>query len=270
MPRAKTQKTESGNVRAVVRAIEILEAFASKPSMSVLEIQKAVGLSRPTLYRILETLASKGFIRAHGTPQRFSLDYAVGRLAQSWLSGLDLVGAARPILDRLHEEFKETVGLMMRRDQQYMCVLELPSPHVLAMSRGIGPMGNLSLGASGKVILAFMDDATRETILRNLPKDTDRKRLLDDLAKTRRDGLRISRGEVITGAISIAAPYFDHTHAVAGSIAIYGPEARVADEQAVRMSKRLLSATSDLSAALGHKPSDASPTRPAARPHKAR
>src|SRR5579863_2234999 len=112
MPRAASRKSPTTNVRAVERAIEILEAFSrKKPAMSVIEIQKAVGLSRPTLYRLLETLASKGLIRAHGTPQRFSLDYGVGRLAQNWLSGLDSVAVARPILERLHEEANDTVAL---------------------------------------------------------------------------------------------------------------------------------------------------------------
>src|SRR5262245_19647867 len=31
------------------------------------------------------------------------------------------------ILDRLHEEFGETVGLMMIRDLHYLCVVELPT-----------------------------------------------------------------------------------------------------------------------------------------------
>jgi IclR family transcriptional regulator, acetate operon repressor len=269
MPR-KVTTSQTGAVRAVERAIEILEAFSKKPSMSVLEIQKVVGLSRPTLYRILETLAAKGFVRAHGTPQRFSLDYAVGRLAQSWLSGIDLVAAARPILERLHEESKETVGLMMLRDQQSVCVLELPSPHFLAISRRIGPMGHLSRGASGKAILAFVNDDALETILKTLPKDIDKKRLLDDLAKVRRDRFRISRGEVFTGAISIAAPYFDHTHSVAGSIAVYAPEARVSRDWEEWMTKCIVAAAAELSAALGHRPSDKSVSRPILRANKTR
>jgi IclR family transcriptional regulator, acetate operon repressor len=270
VPRAKIEKSQIGNVRAVERAIAILEAFSNKSSMSVLEIQKAVRLSRPTLYRILQTLASKGLVRAYGTPQRFSLDYGVGRLAQSWLSGLDLVTAARPTLERLHEESKETVGLMVLRDQQSMCVLELPSPHMLAMSRGIGPMGHLGRGASGKAILAFLNDEAAESILRTLPKDIDKKRLLEDLAKVRRDGFRVSRGEVFTGAISIAAPYFDHTHSVAGSIAIYAPEARVTDDWIAWATKSITVGAAELSAALGHKSSVASISRLMMRSNKAR
>jgi DNA-binding IclR family transcriptional regulator len=271
MPHTTVPKSKATNVRAVERAIEILEAFSNtKSSMSVLEIQKAVGLSRPTLYRILETLASKGFIRPHGMPQRFSLDYAVGRLAQSWLSGLDPVAAARPILERLHEESKETVGLMMVRNQQSMCVLELPSPHALAMSRGIGPMGHLARGASGKAILAHMDAGTLAAVVRTLPKAVDRKRLLDDLAKIRRNGFGVSRGEVFAGAVSIAAPYFDHMHRVSGSIAVYGPDARVTEDWVARMTKRIVAGAAELSAALGHNSSGIAAPQPMSRASKTR
>jgi IclR family transcriptional regulator, acetate operon repressor len=87
MARETVGKVNAGAVRAVKRAIDIPEAVSkSKPSMSGLEIQKAVGLSRPMLYQLLNTLASKSLIRVHDR-RRFSLDYAVGKLAQNWLLG---------------------------------------------------------------------------------------------------------------------------------------------------------------------------------------
>jgi IclR family transcriptional regulator, acetate operon repressor len=260
MARTANPNIKMKNVRAVERAIEILEAFTkTKPSMSVLEIQKEVGLSRPTLYRLLETLASKGLIRADGTPQRFSLDYGVGRLAQSWLSGLDPTAAARLILERLHEETKETVALMTVRDQQSLCILELPSPHVLTVSRGIGPMGHIARGATGKAILAFMGDKAIEAALGTLPKDIDKALLLKDLAQIRHDKFRISRGEVFAGAVSIAAPYFDHLRAVAGSIGIFAPEARVTEDWIGRTTRRVTGASAELSTALGYNSSGARP-----------
>jgi hypothetical protein len=69
--------------------------------MSVLEIQKVTGLNRPTLYRLLETLGTHSSMRNSAA---FSLDYAVGTLAQSWLFGLDPAAAALPIVERLHEQ----------------------------------------------------------------------------------------------------------------------------------------------------------------------
>src|SRR5215213_3747388 len=118
MGRAPATKTHS--VRAVDRAIAILKAFTpEKSSMSVLEIEKVVKLNRPTVYRLLATLASQGLIRAYGTPQRFSLDYGVGELSQNWLAGLDPVTAGRPIVERLHQETRESVDLMLVRGHQH-------------------------------------------------------------------------------------------------------------------------------------------------------
>jgi IclR family transcriptional regulator, acetate operon repressor len=246
-------KRKTTGVRSVERAIDILEAFSKdRPAMSVLEIQKQTRLSRPTLYRLLETLASRGLIRVHGDPQRFSLDYGVQDLAQNWLSGLDPVAAARPILGRLHEDTQETVALMMVRDQQSLCVLEFRSPHVLAISRGIGPIGHVARGATGKAILAFMDDKARDLALATLPKDIDKGGLLADIAKTRRDGFRVSRGEVLAGAIAVAAPYFDHAKCVVGSIGVFAPEARVTKAWVELTTARVTASAAELSVALGY------------------
>lgn len=244
---------EAKSVRAVDRAVEILQAFsAEKPSMSVLDIERKVRLSRPTVYRLLETLASHGLIRAHGTPQRFSLDYGVGQLAQNWMAGLDPVAAGQPITERLHEETKETVGLMILRGHQHFCVLELPSPHVLSMARGIGPMEHLGHGASGKAILAFMREDEIATILRTLPRGVDKKGVLADLAAIRKDKVRVSRSEIFDGAVGIAAPYFDNSNRVVGSIIVFGPDIRFSDDRIAKVTRRVLESAAELSAALGH------------------
>jgi DNA-binding IclR family transcriptional regulator len=251
MPRRATDN-KIKSVRAVERAIEILRAFSSeKPSMSVLEISEKVGLSPPTVYRLLETLASQRLIRAHGTPQRFSLDYGVGQLAQNWMAGLDLVAAGQPIVERLHAETKETVGLMVLRGHQHVCVLELPSPHVLSMARGIGPMDDLWRGASGKSILAFMRDEEIEAILRTAPKGVDKKAVLADLAAIRKDKVRVSRSEIFDGAVGIAAPYFDNANRVVGSIIVFGPDIRFSEDGIAKVAKSVVESAAELSAALG-------------------
>jgi len=240
------------SVRAVDRAVEILRAFsAEQPSMSVLEIQEKVQLSRPTLYRLLETLASHGLVRAHGTPQRFSLDYAVGQLAQNWLEGLDPVASGRPIIERLHEQTKETVGLMILRGHQHFCVLELPSPQVLSMARGIGPMGHLARGSSGPAILAFMSEKDIETVLRTLPKGLQRDAVTANLAAIRRDRFRVSHIEFFDVAVGIAAPYFYSANRVVGSIIVFGPELRFDEERIAKVTKQVLESAAELSSALG-------------------
>ncbi len=251
MPRASSENMQS--VRAVDRAIDILQCFsADRPLMSVLEIQERVPLSRPTLYRLLQTLASKGLIRCSGDPQRFSLDYGVGRLASNWMAGIDPIGAGQPILQRLREQTDETAALFVLRGDQRLCVLEMPAPHVLKISRGVGETEHISRGASGKVMLASLSQQEIEPILRTLPKGGDRKQLLQSLDKIRNDGFAISRAEVFAGAIAIAAPYFDHMGKVVGSIGVFGPQARLDQAWERNAIRQVTQAGKDLSAALGH------------------
>src|SRR6516165_9992291 len=173
MPSGVSLKTK--NVRAVERSIDILESFLpEKPWMSVLEIQRKVPLSRPTLYRLLQTLIAKGLVRAEGDPQRFALDFGIGRLAHNWIAGIDVITLARPILEELRNATGETTALFLRRGNLRQCVAEVVSPHVLALSRGLGETDHLWRGASGKAILAFMKDDEVAAVLRTLPKAADR------------------------------------------------------------------------------------------------
>src|SRR5262249_28079965 len=93
--------------------------------------------------------------------------------------------------------------------------------------------------------------------LRTLPRNIDRKQLLANLDRIRADGFAISRSEVFAGAVAIAAPYFDHSRSVAGSIGVFGPQARldqVWEDEATRL---VMQGAADLSAALGHPLADA-------------
>jgi DNA-binding IclR family transcriptional regulator len=252
MPRAANSEIKS--VRAVDRAIEILKCFsADKPSMSVIELQKKVRLSRPTLYRLLHTLTAKGLVRADGEPQRFSLDYGIAQLWHVWISGLDATAAAHPIVTRLRDQTGETAALYVLRSNLRTCVLEMTSLNVLSITQGVGRSEHVSRGASGKAILAFMSDGMAASAMQSLTQATNRKRLLEDLARVREDGFALSRGEVIVGAIAIAAPCFDQSGHVVGSIGIAGPQARLNDDWIKRSAKLLVAGASELSIALGYR-----------------
>ena len=244
---------KSKNVRAVERAIDVLDCFLpEKPWMSVLEIQRKVPLSRPTLYRLLQTLVAKGLVRAEGDPQRFALDFGIGQLAHSWVAGIDAIALARPILESLRTATGETTAFFLRRGDLRQCVAELASPHVLAISRGVGETDHLWRGASGKAILAFLADNEIADVMRRLPKTINKATLAADLSRARRDGYFVSRGEVFVGAIAIAAPYFDHRGGVAGSVGVFGPEARLDERWVAKTASYVAKSAAELSAASGH------------------
>ena len=259
-PRDKAKDTKKddddagmGSVRAVDRSIAILQSFtAEQPLMSVIELQKKVGLSRPTLYRLLHTLASRGLIQAEGDPQRFRLAHGVMSLAHVWLKALDVVNTARPIVEELRDRTGETAALFRLQEDRGICILECESRHVLSISRGIGDSLTLAQGATGKAMLAFMEPDRQSEFLTRLPKDASRAQLEDALRLAKRKGYATSRGEIFLGAVAVSAPYFDHRGSVVGSIGIYGPSARVNDDGIAEFAKLVTEAGRKISRLLGY------------------
>ena len=215
-------------VRAVGRALDIVLAFTAHDlELSATDLLKRVPLSRPTLYRLLHTLEEKGFIVALGEPQRFRLGPAIANLTRVWTSTFDVSAVADPIMKKAWTETGETVALFVPRGNQRLCVAELPSEQVLSFRRGVGYLEPLPRGASGKAILAFMDLPANEIGLYAQGIAVEPSQLSIELARTRKTHFAMSRGDIVPGAIGIAAPFFDRTGNVAGSIAVFGPEFRI-------------------------------------------
>ena len=242
----------SEGVRAVDRALDILIAFTSEDTqLSAGELSRRTGLSRPTLYRLLHTLQQKGFVLAEGEPQRFRLGPAVGQLAHVWSSGIDLTAVAQDTMKRIQDATGETVALFTRVGNERLCIAELPSRHPLSFKRGVGYRERIALGASGRVILAHLDDAAREAALQAGSLPFPRERFDAELARIRERGWGVSRDELIAGAVAIAAPFFRAGGVVAGSLAVFGPAVRIDPARADEFGKLLARETQQLSETLG-------------------
>lgn len=263
---ATTTEAGMSSVRAVDRALAILQCFtADQPSMSVIDIQKRVGLSRPTVYRLLHTLSTRGLIHAEGDPQRFKLAHGVMKLSHVWLRGLDVVNVARPILEELRDATGETAAIFRLEEDLGICILECESRHVLAISRGVGSSTKIPGGATGKAMLAFMAPERQAEILAAMPRDAQRTHLQEALHAAVHNGYTISRGEIFVGAVAVAAPYFDHRGSVVGSVGLYGPAARVSEEKIAEFSRHVRQAGARISTLLGYEgPTGAFPRAEAA------
>jgi DNA-binding IclR family transcriptional regulator len=240
------------NVRAVGRALEILLAFAPGDlDLSAADLLRRVDLSRPTLYRLLYTLEEHGFITSIGEPRRFRLGPSVARLVHVWTSGLDIAPIAEPILRQVWKQTGETVALFVPQGALRLCVAELPSPQPLNFKRGVGYTERIVRGATGRAILAFMDLSAQE--MRRLADDAGivSTTLASELTRTRKRGFATSRNELIEGAVAVGVPFFDRHGIVAGSLGVFGPEARLNAARQQQIAGLLKEEAAKLSQALG-------------------
>ena len=226
----KLQDRAGEGVRAVERALDVLAAFAPGDNeLLVADLVKRVGLSRPTLYRLLFTLEKKGFVAASGEPQRFRLGPAVARLAHVWSAGLDLTAVARPVMQEAWNHTAETVALFVPRGEMRLCIAEMQSPQPLSFRRGVGHSEKLVRGASGRAILAYTPLAPGQLEAFAAGTNVDIGWIRDQIAVTRQRGYAMGHNELIQGAYAVAAPFFGSDGAVAGSLGVFGPDVRLTE-----------------------------------------
>ena len=80
---------------------------------------------------------------------------------------------------------------------------------------------------------------------------TDAGRNDPEYGDVRRTGVRVSKGEIIEGAVAIAAPVFDYDGLVKGSVCIFGPEVRLSDDRRDTCIAYVREASREISSALG-------------------
>lgn len=259
---------EGGNVRAVERAIAILFSFTrGSPMKTVAEMQADLGISRPTLYRLLQTLQRLGLVRGSGEPLRYTLDHRVLMLADAWLAQIDVVRSAEEALADLWVRTDETVGLNLPlADGTRITVKELRSKQPLSLGLGIGHTAPMTQGAAGRVMLAYLAPDRVDAVLRGIPDAGNREAIRADLEKIAERGYSLTIGQRITGAIAIAAPIFDHNSDAAASLCLFGPEARLTEDLRARYISLVVNAAARISTSMGYRghprfPMDAAKTR---------
>lgn len=248
---AEEAETAGSPIRAVQRAIQVLRAFTPEQSyMSVAELQQRVGISRPTLYRLLATLECEGLVKGAGDPLRYQLDFGVARIANAWFRNIDPARVAAPILTRLWHCVDETVAFLVPRGSSRICVVEYAGSQKLSYARGLGHVDHIAATASGRSILAFSDAATIRDALATL-SETERELTEAELGQIRKKGYAISNGTIV-GIHGVAVPVFDRNGFVAGSISITGPESRLQKQNLKRCIEEASRAASEVSLALGY------------------
>ncbi|MFD1678211.1 IclR family transcriptional regulator [Alicyclobacillus fodiniaquatilis] len=217
------------SVRAVERALDILLCFAKSPrELSLSEIAREVGLHKSTAHRLLLSLQNKGFVRRQTGSDKYVLGWSVLELLGNVYLSDELTTLALPEMTKLRDVTGETISLYIRSGLERIRIQAVESNEPIRNVVAIGRTYPLYVGASGKVLLAFADDAVLDEIFaRNqIPSDFARDDLRVQLDKIRVDGYAISIQERDAGAVAMAAPVFGRNNECIAALSISGPVSR--------------------------------------------
>jgi DNA-binding IclR family transcriptional regulator len=215
-------------IQSIDRAAAILEALASGPRrLGVSELADRLGLARPTVHGLLQTLQAHGFVEQDPVSDKYQLGAGLLQLGYSYLDLNELRSRAISHADRLAQRCGTAVRVGVEHGPSVVVVHHVFRPDATMQIPEVGQQLPLHASALGKAILAFsdrrvVDDLLGEPLLR-LTKQTPTATVLRrDLTAARDQGFATERDEAVLGESSVAAPIFDHAGAIAGAIGVVG------------------------------------------------
>lgn len=221
--------------RSLAKALSLIEALASSPRpLTAVQLSHSLKITRPTIYRILKTLAQHGFVAREEDGPFYRLSFKLLDLGHRVLERTDLLEAARPVLRKLGEHCRETVHLAIPEDGRMVYLDKLEGSGPFCTHSRLGRSVPMHCTALGKAVLAFLPSQKTQALLvrPGMARYTPRTivampAMLRELARVRRQGYAIDDVEFEDGVRCVAAPVFDHRGTPIAAISVSAPVSRM-------------------------------------------
>jgi IclR family acetate operon transcriptional repressor len=254
-------------VAVLDKALDVLERLADSKGLTVAQLSVATGLTKASVYRLVMTLAHRGYVVRRYDQQAWVAGPALLALSRRFLAGSSLVSVARPVLARLHEELGETVNLaIVRRDTlQYVDMIE--SDHGLRMSARLGATDSLHCTSLGKAYLAALGPEEARAVLTRIdrPKRTPNTittvgEMLEELRITRERGYGFDDEENEVGARCVGVAISSGDGRPVAGISLSAPAWRMPDDRLPLVALTLRQAAREIEERSGERSPEQAPT----------
>lgn len=251
-----TEKNE-GAVRTVQRALTVLECFDfENRELSFTDIVQRIDLPKSTVSRLISTLELEGFLERDIDTSKFKLGHRVYLLGLIAGETMDIRNISVPYMDKMTKLTGETTNLYILENYDRVCIAQVESPMPIKQLVKVGERFPIWAGATGRSILAQLDEDTWHEMIKELRQFTDKTVVnpddfINNLKEIRKSGYALSLGEKYNEVGCIAAPIFNYS-GVMGCISISGPVYRF-PEDISNFAKLVTESAIDISHKLGFK-----------------
>ena len=240
-----TDRSESAYpaLQSVGIALDIIDALAVAPELSLSELARRVGIAKSTAHRTCAVLASRGLVdRTADRGYRLGL-----RLVEYGHEATErtVVGdQALPLLVELRNTLEETVQVGVPAGADVVYVERVEGQRALRYSTN-SRRSPLHRSSAGKVLAAFNPELAEARLRAGLPASTGYTivvpaLLLAELARVRERGYARSVDETELGMSSLAVPVRDSVGGpVVAAISMVGPTPRVVGDHETRHTRIL-------------------------------
>ena len=151
-------------VPALQKGLQILEMFDSQQrSLSQAEMAEALGVSSSSLYRIVQTLTSMGYLNKVGS-NSYSLGSQVISRGFSYLASREIVEVAAPFITRLRDSTSLSSHLAIREGNETLYVFRALALQRVSVNVPVGTRFPCHTTAMGRALLIGMSPQELETL----------------------------------------------------------------------------------------------------------
>ena len=231
---------------AADKVVLLLAAFEDGATRSLADVAEEFDWPKSSIHRLLGTLVRHGLIE-RTRDRSYRLGFRTWQLARKARPYDALVRAATEPMRRLTAITAESTFLTVAEPPNSVCVASTDGPAIVRMSLALGTAVPLHLGASNRILLAYLPAIERRDYLRRAVQDpAHREALGDDLAAIRSRGWLKTTAELTAGATAIAVPVFDAEGGCIAGLSVGGPTERFDGERSDAALQHMLQAAREI------------------------
>ena len=217
------------------KAFDIVEAVLQhEEGLGLKELSDITGLPAATIHRICTYLVKRGYIYQAKKRGNYLLGVKFAQF-RSYSTATSLKEQAAPFLKKLCDDTSETTLLTVYYGVSVVIIdIILPKQVVMAIPDVKGGKFPLHCTASGKILLAYLNEDRLKNVIRNpgltaYTENTivDTHRLHKEIQAIRSDGIAFDDEEYLPGVVSTAAPLINKENDLIASIGVVAPTLRI-------------------------------------------
>lgn len=219
----------SASNQSVAMSVRILDelAAAAKP-IGVSDLARRLGESKGRIHRHLSTMRALGLVSQEAATERYGLGWKLLQLGAAANENFGIRSIAQEHLEALRDSTEHTAAFAIPANKEALLLTSVMSENRIAIMVKEGVTVSASASALGRVVLAFSTPEMQAQVLEGPLRRYTNESLSDSQIVAQRFRLIQQRyydvavNENTYGISTLAAPVFDESGDIVGSVGIIG------------------------------------------------
>ena len=244
---------ETYSIHSVENALALLEALCEEgEEVSLSSLSQRLGMTKASLFRLLATFESHGYVEREPGSRKYQLGMAAYEMGQKFLSNMNLLRKARPVMEHIARNLNEAIYLVVRRGNEVLFLDMVDSSQHVKIAPLVGRRFPIEKTAAGKLFLALSPPPPTQGPGR--PRTATIPPIgPEEIASLRQQGYCVDQGSIGEQTTSVATALFKGSGEIAGVLTLLGPDFRMTDDEIDRhLLPALITASEIISSQLGY------------------